>query len=313
MSRMEKNSKPFSVFSLLLLAGFLVSLSACRDANYEQSRDVNALQVTVSILPQAYFVERIGGDALEVNVMVGPGEEAHTYEPSPEQMKTLSNSKIFFTIGVEYEENWIPRFQDINPDMAIVDSAGGIERLLADENHTHESQDSDEEDEQDTQHADPHVWLAPDNGKIIAKNILIALSEVSPEMSETFNENYKQIIADIDALDERIVSILKGSEKHKFMVFHPAWAYFAEQYQLEQISVQIGGQDPSAREMAELIHIAQEQQIQVIFVQRTFSTADAEAIAMEIGAQVAVIDPLARNWLENLETVATTFAAALTD
>jgi zinc transport system substrate-binding protein len=314
MSTTTNHSKHIFILSLILLTGLIISLTACQTTNPQLSHAADALQVTVSILPQAYFVERIGGEAVEINVMVGPGEEAHTYEPSPEQMITLSDSVIFFTIGVEYEEIWVPRFKDINPDMTIIDSAQGIERHLTLETHTHGSEDLEEDiddDDHAEQHFDPHVWLAPDNGKIIAENVLQALNESFPENSAVFNENFTRLMADIDALDAQIETTLTGNNRRKFMVFHPAWAYFADQYNLTQIPVQIGGQDPSAREMAELIQIAQEEQIQVIFVQPTFSTADAEAIAKEIGAQIAVIDPLARNWLENLETVANAFAAAL--
>ncbi|MFN2304781.1 MAG: metal ABC transporter solute-binding protein, Zn/Mn family [Anaerolineales bacterium] len=308
---MVNHSKLFLALSFFLVIVVLTSLTACQDANSQNSLDVNTLNVTVSILPQAFFVESIGGKAVEVNVMVGPGEEAHTYEPSPDQMKSLSTSQIFFTIGVEYETLWVPRFQNINPEMIIVDSIKGITRQISSEVHTHESQDDEDENVLNSEHFDPHVWLAPDNGKIIAQNILTALSELSPQNAQTFNDNYMRLLADIDELDTRIETTLKGIDQRKFMVFHPAWAYFAKQFGLEQISVQIGGQDPSAKEMVEIIRIAREEKIHVIFVQPTFSTADAEAIAREIGAQIAVIDPLARNWIENLERVADSFAASL--
>ena len=311
MRDMVNHSKLFLALSFFLVIVVLTSLTACQDANSQNSLDVNTLNVTVSILPQAFFVESIGGKAVEVNVMVGPGEEAHTYEPSPDQMKSLSTSQIFFTIGVEYETLWVPRFQNINPEMIIVDSIKGITRQISSEVHTHESQDDEDENVLNSEHFDPHVWLAPDNGKIIAQNILTALSELSPQNAQTFNENYMRLLADIDELDTRIETTLKGIDQRKFMVFHPAWAYFAKQFGLEQISVQIGGQDPSAKEMVEIIRIAREEKIHVIFVQPTFSTADAEAIAREIGAQIAVIDPLARNWIENLERVADSFAASL--
>lgn len=311
MRDMVNHSKLFLALSFFLVIVVLTSLTACQDANSQNSLDVNTLNVTVSILPQAFFVESIGGKAVEVNVMVGPGEEAHTYEPSPDQMKSLSTSQIFFTIGVEYETLWVPRFQNINPEMIIVDSIKGITRQISSEVHTHESQDDEDENVLNSEHFDPHVWLAPDNGKIIAQNILTALSELSPQNAQTFNDNYMRLLADIDELDTRIETTLKGIDQRKFMVFHPAWAYFAKQFGLEQISVQIGGQDPSAKEMVEIIRIAREEKIHVIFVQPTFSTADAEAIAREIGAQIAVIDPLARNWIENLERVADSFAASL--
>ncbi len=293
------------VITLLFILPLL--LTACQGAQQTEGERI-PLTITVSILPQAYFVERIAGDAVIINVMVGPGEEAHTYEPSPEQMKTLSHSPIFFSIGVEYEETWIPRFKDINPELAVVDSAAGIERIPMTDGHAHEEETEAHDEEGQT---DPHVWLSPQNGKLIAQNILAVLTELAPEQSEAFNENYDNLIADIDALDSRIQTILDGAEGRAFMVFHPAWGYFAHDYDLEQIPVQVGGQDPSVSELAELVDQAREENIQVVFIQPSFSSTDAQAIAEEVNGEVAVVDPLARDWLSNLETVAEAFAEAL--
>jgi zinc transport system substrate-binding protein len=245
--------------------------------------------------------------------MVGPGEEAHTYEPKPEQMKALSDSQVFFSIGVEYEASWIPRFVDINPDLKIVNSAEGIQRIAVTESHSHEDEEEGHEEEVQAEGLDPHVWLAPDNGRIIAENILHSLLEIAPEHASEFQANYEALSADIDTLNDQITSALSGIEKRSFMVFHPAWGYFAEQYNLEQIPVQVGGQDPSASELADLINLAREENTRVIFIQPTFNAANAQAIAEEIGAEVAVVDPLARDWLANLESVADAFAAALSD
>jgi len=296
---------------IFLLTGLLMMLTACQPARTSTIDGI--LQVTVSILPQAYFVERIGGEEFAVNVMVGPGEEAHTYEPRPEQMKALADSQVFFTIGVEYEENWIPRFREINPTMKVVNSAKGITRIEGSDDHSHENDSNEEthEDEGQFDGFDPHVWLSPKNGKIIAGNILNALIELVPDQEKTFQANYTTLIADIDSLNARIETTLTNLENQQFMVFHPSWGYFADQYNLEQIAVQIGGQDPSAREMAELVKIAQDNNIRVIFIQPSFSTSDAQAIAEEINAEIAIADPLARNWLENLESVAEAFAAAI--
>lgn len=263
--------------------------------------------ITVSILPQAYFVERIGGEMVAVNVMVGPGEEAHTYEPKPEQMKMLSESQVFFSIGVEYEESWMPRFEEINPEMIIVDSAAGIERIPMISEHSH----ADEAGHTDEARMDPHVWLSPENGKIIARNILFTLQELAPEQETSFQENYNVLIADIEALEGRINTILSNLEQRTFMVFHPAWDYFADQYNLEQISVQVGGQDPSASELAELVETARQEDVRVIFVQPSFSITGAQAVADEINGEVAVVDPLAKDWLVNLASAAEAFAAAM--
>ncbi len=296
--------------SILLFAIMLLTAS-CQSASPVDQSASAPLQVTVSILPQAYFVERIGGDAVEVNVMVGPGEEAHTYEPDPEQMKALSDANVFFSIGVEYEDNWLPRFEDINPNLLIVDSADGIQRIPTSEAHSHDEEEEDHDEAIPEDNLDPHVWLAPENGKIIAQNILNTLTELAPDRADTFKSNYTSLIDDIDALDANIQSSLSGLVQRKFMVFHPAWGYFADQYDVEQISVQVGGQDPSPRELADLVNLAKDEKISVIFIQPNFSTADAEAIADEIGAGIAVVDPLARDWLANLDSAAQAFADAL--
>ncbi len=306
----NKTRHPFHNKHLILWLLFAIMLTACQPAEQNQTTP-GQLVVTVSILPQAYFVERIGGEAVSVNVMVGPGEEAHTYEPKPEQMKALSDSQVFFSIGVEYEESWIPRFADVQPEMLFVDSSAGIVRIPIDSSHSHE--DDNEEEHSDEARLDPHVWLSPNNGKIIAQNILSTLVELAPEQEATFQENYDALMAEIDALDAHIQAILNGLEQRTFMVFHPAWGYFCEQYDLEQLPVQVGGQDPSASELAELVETAREKDIHVIFVQPTFSTMDAEAIAEEINGKVAVVDPLAQDWLANLTSAAETFAAALGD
>jgi len=295
---------------LLILSVFLaVIITACQSSQRIET-DNKSIVVTVSILPQAYFVDRIGGDAVAINVMVGPGEEAHTYEPTPEQMRTLSESQVFFSIGVEYEESWIPRFKDIQPELTIVDTTAGIERIPLSDNHAHEE---GQEEHDDGERMDPHVWLSPDNGKTIAQNILAALIKLAPEQKTAFQNNYETLISDIDKLNNRIETLLSGVEQRTFMVFHPAWGYFANQYSLRQIAVQIGGQDPSISELAALVEEAREENIRVIFIQPTFNSTKAETIAEEINGEIVIVDPLARDWLSNIETAANAFAATLNE
>jgi zinc transport system substrate-binding protein len=305
------NLKYKKIIGVFIIFFAVVFLSACQPSNAGALTNEKKLQVTVSILPQTYFVERIAGDLVEVNVMVGPGEEAHTYEPKPEQMKSLTQSQILFTIGLEYENVWVPRFEDINPDLEIIDSAEGIQRIPLSSDHAHEDEEEGHDDEDSAEGLDPHVWLSPDNGRVIAENILNALSDLAPQHAEEFQENFDNLVEDIEKVDIRIETALRDLAGQKFMVFHPAWGYFARQYNLEEIAVQVGGQEPSASELAALIKLAEEENIRVIFVQPTFSTANAEAIAREINAQVAVVDPLAEDWLANLEAAAKAFAAAL--
>jgi len=302
-------NKPLKILSALI---FLLTtfLAACQPQVEENLNPQESAQVTVSVLPQAYFIERISGGSIAVNVMVGPGEEAHTYEPKPEQMRALAESQIFFTIGLEYEAAWVPRFEDINPNLEIVDMAKGIQRIPLSSDHTHHDEE-DSHAEESEEGLDPHVWLSPENGRLIAENTLAALIDLAPESADVFQKNYELLIADIEDVDRHINETLNGLTQRQFMVFHPAWGYFADHYNLEQLPVQVGGQDPSASELASLIDIAQNEKIKVIFIQPTFNTASADAISQEIGAEVAVVDPLAEDWLSNLQSAAEAFAAAL--
>lgn len=310
------------LFALSLVAG----ACAPQTASEEQDTAVDQpLQVTVSILPQAYFIERIAGDLVAVNVMVGPGDDAHTYEPKPDQMIALSESTLFFSIGIEYEEAWLPRFEDTNPEMEIIDTSEGITRIMESIPHTHDHEEDhaheadhhlDDDDHGHPHHddemgLDPHVWLSPSNGKIIARNIYIALVAANPENAELFTTNYEALIAEIDELDQRITETLSGVTQRNFMVYHPAWGYFADAYGLTQLPIQVGGTDPSARELAALIDQAIEEKISVVFVQPQYSESNARAIAQEIGGGVVKVDPLAYDWLANLELVADAFASVL--
>ncbi len=311
-------NKPFTAVKplvLLALMAWVVApvLSACQSAAAPTADRASQTNLTVSVLPLAYFAERVGGDWVSVNVMVGPGEEPHTYEPTPEQMKAISDSAAFFSIGVEYEDVWLPRLAETNPDMVIIDASNGIERIpvptaVAEVGVQPEGKEDANYDHEEEGGLDPHVWLSPENGKIIAENILNGLIGIDPGHETAFRSNYEALIADIDALDAQIRETLAGDANRSFMVFHPAWGYFAQQYDLQQIAVQVGGQDPSASELAQLVDLAREKGISAIFVSPAINAASAEAVAQEIGGSVVMVDPLAEDWLENLNEAATAFS-----
>ena len=267
------------------------------------------LNVTVSIVPQRYFVERIGGEHVNVGVMVEPGNSPATYEPKPEQLKALSDASAYFSIGVPFENVWLDKIADANEAMMMVDTIAEIDRVPM-EAHQHHHGDEHEDDD----HAgapDPHVWVSPRLVKVQAQAIYEALATLDPEHNAAYEANLDAFIADIEALESDIRSTLSGLESDKFMVFHPAWGYFADDFGLKQIPVEVGGQEPSAQELAALIEEAREEDIQVIFAQPEFSTEDAETIAQEIGGEVLLISPLAPDWLANMQTVAETFAEVL--
>lgn len=264
------------------------------------------LKIVVSILPQQYFVEKIGGDKVAVSVMVGAGAEAETYEPKPQQLKALSDADAYINVGIFFEDIWESRFQTTNPKMAIVNSAAGIEKIeMVAHDHDHGA-----EHPEDEQLLDPHTWLSPKRVAIHAENIYAALVKLDPSSETFYRQNLDNFLAEIAELDADITATLANLDSRTFLVFHPAWGYFAEDYDLEQIAIEVEGQKPSAAELAELITVAKQEQSRVIFAQYQFNSQTAQAIAAEIGAEVVYIDPLAPNWAENLQSIAQEIAIA---
>ncbi|MGK7946953.1 MAG: zinc ABC transporter substrate-binding protein [Microcystaceae cyanobacterium] len=297
--------------------------------------DSETLDVTVSIAPQEYLVEKIGGDRVQVNVMVEPGSEPHGYEPKPQQLKALSEAEAYVSVGVEFEQAWMEKFKSANPNMTIIDSAQGIDKIEMVEHHhdhhdheaekdhdhhDHESEkDHDHDHESEKAHShdhseetlDPHIWLSPQLVKVQAQNIYQGLVELDPENEADYQANLQSFITEVDQLDQQIRQNLEGVQNRKFIVFHPSWGYFAQDYDLEQIPMEVGGQEPSAAELGALVKEAKEEEIKVIFAQYEFSSKQAETLAQEINGEVIFIDPLAPNWSENLLEVSNTFAKVL--
>jgi len=271
------------------------------------------LDITVSILPQKYFVERIGGETVDVNVMVKPAASPATYEPKPQQMKALSEAEAYLRIRVPFEKAWMSRIEGANPDMKIVDLTQGIDRQPIAQHHHHGEDNHNHNHEEETANLDPHIWLSPALVKQQAETIYQTLVELNPDQATLYQDNLDGFLADIEALDQTIETTLADLEQRTFMVFHPSWGYFAEAYNLEMIPIEVEGTEPSAAELSQFVKQAKEENISVIFVQPQFGVQSANAIAQSVNAEVLQIDPLAENWLENMQSVATTFKTALNE
>jgi len=284
-----------------------VVLSGC---GVSQPRPAQKVHVTVSIVPQQYFVQRVGGEHVEVNVMVLPGANPATYEPKPAQLGALAEADLYFSIGVPFEEAWLARIAGANPEMGIIDTTRGIERVPVDA-HYKVAQGGRPPGEGEG--ADPHIWLSPRLVKIQMQTIYEALVALDPTHQDAYQANRDRLLADIEQLIHDIEAALQGISQRKFMVFHPSWGYFGDDFQLEMLPIEVGGQEPSPAELAELVSTARAEGIRVVFAQPEFSTRAAETIAQEIGGEVLLVSPLALDWLDNLRDVATTFAQVLSE
>jgi zinc transport system substrate-binding protein len=269
------------------------------------------LSVFVSIPPQKYFVQQIGKQQVDVQVMVQPGASPATYEPKPRQMAAISRTHIYFTIGVPFEKTWLEKIAAANRDMQVVHTDHGIQKIPMAANHT-KSEDHRRKDHQDHHgELDPHIWLSPALVMTQARTILNALVEIDPDHKAGYELNTKVFISKLAALDADLKNTFAGKQGFQFMVFHPSWGYFARTYGLQQVPVEIEGKDPKPAQLKTLIEYAQKKQINIIFVQPQFSSRSAELIAKEIGGQVIFADPLASDWSGNLREVAQKFKVAL--
>lgn len=262
------------------------------------------INAVVSILPEKTFVEAIGGDKVNVSLMVLPGASPHTYEPKPSQMKDVAQASLYFAIGVEFENIWLEKFKNLNSTMKVIDLSKGIKKLpIAAHHHEEEA-----EKKAHTQGMDPHIWTAPHNVQRIATHIYKTLSSEDPENEAYYKNNYDTFIAKIQKTDAEIKEILRRKAGTKFMVFHPSWGYFANAYVLKQLPVELEGKSPKPKELIELIKEAKEEKVKAIFTQPEFSDSIAKVMAKELQIEVIKVSPLAADWSANLIRIAKAIA-----
>lgn len=213
-----------------------VTNNAGEEAGVQAKNPQEKLQVTVSILPQKYFVEKIGGELVSVNVMVEPGAVAETYEPKPQQLAQLASSRIYFAIGVPFEETWLKKITSANPDIPVINTGENIEKIpLVGHHHEDEKSHNHAHKHEDEPIPDPHIWLSPRLVKIQAEKIYQSLAKIDPKNEPYYRSNHEDFKREIEEVDKKIKEKFEGIKRRKYIVYHPAWGYFAREYNLEQI------------------------------------------------------------------------------
>ncbi|CAK8718472.1 ABC transporter substrate-binding protein [Candidatus Electronema halotolerans] len=282
--------KLFAVFLLTMLA----APAACAEP----------LPVLVSILPQKWLAEQVGGDRVHVTALLDKGQEPHGMEPTPEQVTALFRARLYFAIGLEFERGLLAKVEQAESNVQIVNTAAGIRKIPmtdhADHDHEHEHGG-----------LDPHVWLDPQNLQKMAAVMAEALAAADPANAAVYQENLQAVSKELRALHEAISKKLAPFKGQSFLVFHPAFGYFAHAYGLRQEAVEIEGKSPAPRQLYALIAKAKKEKVKVIFVQPQFDRKNAETIAQAIGGKAAALDPLAENVPENLRLMAEQISSAL--
>lgn len=245
--------------------------------------------VTVTIPPYKYFVEKIAGDKVDVNVMVSNGNNPETYEPNAQQMMELSNSALYLKVGsIGFEQTWIKKLQDNAPDMKMIDTSVGITPAKTPGGNI-----------------DPHVWMSCKNARIISSNIFKALCQLEPENKTFFQKNYQQLLSSIDRQDSIIRKSFKDNPEmvRKFVIYHPILTYFARDYQLEQLAIEEEGREPSAAQLKSLIERARKQKIRYCLIQAEFANRNTTTFIKESQTKAMDINPLQADWANAMKEV----------
>jgi zinc transport system substrate-binding protein len=285
-------NKVIAIISVLIAVLAIAVIS--HTPNAETTEKVG---VVVTILPQAELVESVGGEKVTVTVMVPPGQDPHTYAPTFSQLAAVRQAKLYTEVGsgVDFELAYMDSIVEANRNMLVVDCSEGVE-LIETEDHEHE-------EDNHLGGTDPHIWLSPRNAKIMVENICDGLIQVDPQNREYYIQNKNEYLTKLDELDADIDSSLAGITNRYFIVFHPAWGYFARDHNLTQIAIEIEGKTPSPKDVANLIQEAKERNIKMVFASPQFDVKSAKTIAEAIGGRVAFLDPLARDYINNMHEV----------
>lgn len=267
--------------------------------------------LVVTLPPQRWLVRQLAGDAVEIEVMVSPGQNPHTFEPTGRQLARLAAARGWLTIGLPFEQTLLAKIRGTTPNLAAFPMDRQVGRLAEDRaahGHAHADALAD-----CTAGADPHVWLSPAGMAQLATNTCAALQTLLPGQRAAFNEALAAFSHRMAGLQRELEATLQAVKGRTFWVYHPSWGYFARSFGLVQVAVEADGREPVPRELARLVERARQARIRVLFADPQVDPRPVRSLAAQLGAEVAELDPLAEDWDTNLRHVATALAAALKD
>lgn len=275
---------------------FIFLLSSCKQV----ANDAKIL--SVSIEPQKYFLEKIVGDKYTVNTLIQAGANPETADPSPSQMVALSKSIAYFKVGhLSFENVWANNLKENSPNVHIFNCSDGIEVI---EGHNCEEHHNDHEHSHGHEGADPHIWSSVIASRKMADNMYKAVVSLDKENEAYYTLNYNRLTLELDSIDKVIKHTLAKSTNRSFIIYHPALTYFANEYNLNQYTIEQDGKSPSPVQLKNLIDTARAKGVKIVFVQAEYDTKNAETIAKEIGAKIVSINLLSYNWDEEMIKIA---------
>ncbi len=273
------------VFSLELLAS--QSLATAADS---PSGTVEPLKVVTTIPVLKDFAEQVGGPHVQVVSLMSGLESEHTYSPKPSDVVAVRKARVLLQVGVRLEV-WVASLvkNSSNPNLLIVTTSKGI-ALIRDQGLKGEVSRTQPE----RHHGNPHVWLDPENAKVMMRHMTEAFIKVDPAHAAAYRENQATYLLQLDRLQGELATRLRTLEDRRIVVHHPAWPYFARRFGFRIVGTIItqAGAEPSARHMQRLIRQIRAEQVGVIVSEPQLNQKIPEVLARESGARVVVLTPL---------------------
>jgi zinc transport system substrate-binding protein len=301
--------KAAALVALGLVGLALFSACGCGPVPEEGGRD-GQLAVLAGIPPLRYLVEQVGGKHVKVDVLVQPGQDPHTFQPTPQQVLSMAQAAVFFKIDMPFETVILEKIREGNQRLVVVDVTEGIKKLplvgSCCEENGHDGHATHHADE-----FDPHVWLSPPLLKTMAANIAESLCQADPSHAKDYRHNLSLLDHRLDTLHHQVGRKLAPCRGQSFYVFHPGFAYFADAYGLKEEAIQLGGQMPSGKHLLALIQEAKAQGVKTVFVQPEFDPQRAQAVADALNGRVVQINGLQENVIADIEDIAVKIERAM--
>lgn len=277
------------IYILFLISSMLFSCNG----KTGKTDEIKTPVITVSLLPQKKFIEKIAGNDFKVNVLIPPGASPAAYTLLPSQLKDISNSVLWFRMGyIGFELSWKDKISQANTKMKVVNLSEGIDLI---------AQKTKEINGQKIYvGVNPHIWLSPVLVKQMAKVILNELISIKPEKKKEYTENFLIFQKECDILDARLKEMLKDYKGKKFILYHPSLSYYARDYGLVQYSIEAGGKEPTSQHLRKLVDMAKSEGIKTVYIQNDLDKEHALVFADEIDGKVIAIWPLNPEWEDNL-------------
>ena len=312
----NRRSRVYLIFGVSLMLGALIIvlgisvLTRLGAVRRQAQDDGSKIRVLVAVDPLAYLVERVGGERVVVSTLTPTGKDPESFSPTPADLAALSSTRLFLRVGLAVEERFAKNIASIASNSREIDLCENVKLLPSPCGHSHSHEEPETADAHSAHshscsnsELDPHVWTSPAVARQLIAQATVALCEASPENAEFFQANAAKLDAELDALQTEISQTLAPFQGQTFVVFHPAYGYFANEFHLTQRAIESQGKAPRPRELTELIETARAGGVRATIVQPEFDRAAAQTVADEIGAELIVHSPLEKDYFANLRAL----------